>query len=216
MTLSNRNYRIRGLQKNNSTEVLKINLRLWYNDLYYLDELNLYNAKNREQFINRSATECRLEPELIKRDIGKLLLHLETLQESRLSELLEPKTPEVVLSDMQRKAAMELLKSKNLLERIGQDLALTIVGESRNNLVNYLGAVSRKLDKPLGIIIQSSSAAGKTSLMEATLSLMPEEERIKYSAMTGQSLYYLGEKDLKHKILAIVEEEGAEKASYAL
>jgi len=34
--------------------------------------------------------------------------------------------------------------------------------------------------------------------------------------MTGQSLYYLGEANLKHKILAIVEEEGAEKASYAL
>jgi hypothetical protein len=34
--------------------------------------------------------------------------------------------------------------------------------------------------------------------------------------MTGQSLYYLGEQNLRHKILAIVEEEGAEKASYAL
>ncbi|HWD40369.1 MAG TPA: hypothetical protein VG944_16085, partial [Fimbriimonas sp.] len=32
----------------------------------------------------------------------------------------------------------------------------------------------------------------------------------------GQSLYYMGEGDLKHKILAIVEEEGAERASYAL
>jgi hypothetical protein len=45
---------------------------------------------------------------------------------------------------------------------------------------------------------------------------MPQEERIKYSAMTGQSLFYMGETDLKHKILAIVEEEGAERASYAL
>jgi hypothetical protein len=52
--------------------------------------------------------------------------------------------------------------------------------------------------------------------MEAVLAMFPEEERIKYSAMTGQSLYYLGETNLKHKILAIVEEEGAEKASYAL
>jgi len=48
------------------------------------------------------------------------------------------------------------------------------------------------------------------------LAMFPEEERVKYSAMTGQSLYYLGEQDLKHKILAIVEEEGAQKASYAL
>ena len=34
--------------------------------------------------------------------------------------------------------------------------------------------------------------------------------------MTGQSLYYLGETNLKHKILAVVEEAGAERASYAL
>jgi len=76
--------------------------------------------------------------------------------------------------------------------------------------------VSRLLERPLAIIVQSASAAGKTTLMDAVLAFFPEEERIKYSAMTGQSLYYLGETNLKHKILAIVEEAGAEKASYAL
>jgi len=30
--------------------------------------------------------------------------------------------------------------------------------------------------------------------------------------MTGQSLFYMGETDLKHKVLAIVEEAGAERA----
>jgi len=37
-----------------------------------------------------------------------------------------------------------------------------------------------------------------------------------YSAMTGQSLFYMGETNLKHKLLAIAEEEGAHRASYAL
>jgi hypothetical protein len=46
--------------------------------------------------------------------------------------------------------------------------------------------------------------------------MMPAEERVAYSAMTGQSLYYMGEQDLCHRVLAIVEEEGAERASYAL
>jgi hypothetical protein len=69
---------------------------------------------------------------------------------------------------------------------------------------------------PLAIVVQSSSAAGKSSLMDAVLAFMPEEERIKYSAMTGQSLFYMGETNLKHKILAIAEEEGASRASYAL
>lgn len=52
--------------------------------------------------------------------------------------------------------------------------------------------------------------------MDAVLDLMPEEERIQYSAMTGQSLFYLGETDLQHRILAIAEEEGVRQAAYAL
>jgi hypothetical protein len=91
-----------------------------------------------------------------------------------------------------------------------------VVGEETNKLVGYLAAVSRKLDEPLAVILQSSSAAGKSSLMEAVLAFVPEEERVQYSAMTGQSLFYLGETDLRHKILAIVEEEGAARAAYAL
>ena len=65
-------------------------------------------------------------------------------------------------------------------------------------------------------MVQSSSAAGKSSLMEAVLAFVPEEQRVQYSAMTGQSLFYMGETDLKHKVLAIVEEEGASRAAYAL
>ena len=34
--------------------------------------------------------------------------------------------------------------------------------------------------------------------------------------MTEQSLYYMGDMDLKHKVLAIAEEEGASRAAYAL
>ena len=90
------------------------------------------------------------------------------------------------------------------------------MGEGANRLAAYLACTSRKLEKPLAVIIQSTSAAGKSMLMESVLAMFPEEERIQYSAMTGQSLYYLGETNLKHKILAIVEEEGAEKAGYAL
>src|SRR4029077_8128863 len=93
---------------------------------------------------------------------------------------------------------------------------LVVVGRPPTKPGGFRGATSRKLDQPLAIIIQSSSAAGKTSLMEAVLSFIPPEDQVKYSAMTGQSLFYMGETNLKHKILAIVEEEGAQRASYAL
>jgi DNA primase catalytic core len=217
MTIGDREYRIRGLHKNTSFEVLKVNLRLWYAERFYLDTFDFYRAKERAHFVAVAASETNLSPDLVKRDLGKVLLALESLQEERLRAEMEPKSDRLEITDEARKDALELLRSSNLLDRILSDFdRCGIVGEATNKLCGYLAAVSRKLDKPLAIIIQSTSAAGKTSLMEAVLDLMPEEERIKYSAMTGQSLYYLGETDLKHKILAIVEEEGAEKASYAL
>ena len=46
---------------------------------------------------------------------------------------------------------------------------------------------------------------------------MPEECREKYTAVSGKSLFYFDETtSLRHKILAIVEEEGAERATYPL
>ena len=48
-----------------------------------------------------------------------------------------------------------------------------LVGEETNKLVCYLGCVSRLLDRPLAVMIQSSSAAGKTTLMDAALSFVP-------------------------------------------
>ena len=59
-----------------------------------------------------------------------------------------------------------------------------VVGEETNKLVGYLAVVSRKLEEPLAVIVQSSSAAGKSSLMEAVLAFVPEEDKVKYSAMT--------------------------------
>ena len=38
-----------------------------------------------------------------------------------------------------------------------------------------IATISRKLDDPLAVAIQSSSAAGKSSLMEAVLDFVPED-----------------------------------------
>ena len=187
-----RQYRVRGLHKNSSFEVLKVNLRLWHNERFYLDTLDFYRAKERNHFVAAAASETNLEPDLVKRDLGRVLLALEEVQEKRIREELEPQQEEIVIAEPERAAALELLKSPDLLGRILEDFnACGIVGEATNKLTGYLAAVSRKLNRPLAVIVQSTSAAGKSTLMESILAFIPEEERVKYSAMTGQSLYYL-------------------------
>ncbi len=45
---------------------------------------------------------------------------------------------------------------------------------------------------------------------------MPGEETIRFSGMTGQSLFYLDSDEIRHNILAISEDEGIREAAYAL
>jgi hypothetical protein len=167
--------------------------------------------------VHQASVELGQADERIKRDLGQILLRLEALQSENIRKTLEVVEPETEIDAEDRKQALAFLKSPDLVENILSDFGkLGVVGEDINVLTGYLAATSRKLDKPLAVIIQSSSAAGKSSLMEAVLTLIPEEERVQYSALTGQSLFYMGETNLKHKILAIAEEEGASNAAYAL
>ena len=217
--VGDREYRARGLEKNLSYEQLKVVLRATRGGRFYLDTVDLVSARQRLHFVKEAAKDLEMKEETVKRDLGRVHLKLEELQDAEIQKALEPaaKSTTPVMTEAERAEAMGLLQDPRLLERVVADFdRCGVVGEHTNKLTGYLAAVSRKLERPLAVIIQSSSAAGKSALMEAILAFVPPEERVKYSAMTGQSLFYMGEADLKHRILAIAEEEGAERASYAL
>ncbi|MBK8597166.1 MAG: toprim domain-containing protein [Holophagales bacterium] len=230
--LGDRRYRLRGLKKNLAWGVLKLNVLVTREGAeaealfappsplsgFFVDTLDLYSARQRAAFEKQASHELGMIEETIKRDLGQLLRKAEDFQQESIRKTLEPKEKAVLLSEEETAEALAFLRDPNLLGRILEDFETGgLVGEDTNKLTAYLAAVSRKLDKPLAVIVQSSSAAGKSALMEAVLGFVPEEEREKYSALTGQSLFYFGEgKSLRHKILAIAEEEGAEKAGYAL
>lgn len=214
-----RGYRVRGLARNLSAEVLKVTLRLSCGERLHLDTLDLYQARARSAFVKAAALELGVAESVIAGDLSALVLALEPLQEQAIRGALQPDTTKEgpTLTAAEEAAGLALLRAPDLVERIGRDVeAVGVVGEGTNALVGYLAMVSRLLDKPLAILIQSTSAAGKSTLMDALLALMPESQRVHYSAMTGQSLFYLGEGDLRHKILAIAEEEGVRQAAYAL
>jgi hypothetical protein len=217
VSFADRRWRVRGLAKVSSFDLLRVNVLVAVGDRFHVDTLDLYSARARQAFTVTAAAELQLDEGVMKRDLGRVLLACEEHAEAVIAAAQQPKNTEVVLSDGEREAALELLRDPNLVTRITADFAMVgVVGEATNCLVGYLAALSRKLDQPLAVIIQSTSAAGKSALMEAVLGLVPGEERVKFSAMTGQSLFYMGEADLAHKVLAIAEEEGASKAAYAL
>jgi hypothetical protein len=185
-TFDDRHYRVRGLDKNMSLERLKINLRITRDELFHVNLFDLYSASQRKGFIREAAAEIYVPEELIKRDLGHILGHLETLQEQMIRGTLTPRETEpVAVTGQDRDVALALWHDPRLMERILADFdRLGIVGEAANKQLCYLACVSRLLSQPLAVLIQSSSAAGKTTLMDAALSLVPPEDVVRYSART--------------------------------
>jgi DNA primase catalytic core len=228
LLFDDRRYRVRGLKKCLAFGSLRLVVKAEREGVdfsppcpisgWHMDTLDLCSHRARAAFEREAAKELGVKEEIVRFDLGRIVRVLESVQEERIAEASAPKTKAVTLTQKEIDDATDFLKSANLLERIVSDLTTCgLVGEDTNKLVLFVAFVSRLLARPLGVIIQSSSAAGKTSLMEAVLSLMPEESREKYTAVSGKSLFYFDESvSLKHKILAIVEEEGAERATYPL
>jgi len=223
ISFADRRYRVRGLEKNAGFDCLKVNVLAARTvdgvgtESVHVDTFDLYQARHRATFVKTAAAELCVAEDVIKADLAKLLLALEAEQEKMIGAAKVPEAPVTRMEAGARENALALLRDPDLLARIAADFSRCgIVGERTNALVGYLCAISRKLDRPLALLIQSTSAAGKSSLLDAILRFVPEEDRIVYSAMTGQSLFYMGEMNLKHKLLAIAEQEGAQRASYAL
>ena len=218
-SFDDRNWRVRGLERNTSHDRLKVVLRVERDGLVHLDSIDLYVARQRSAFVKRAAIELFTDEPLIQRDLGHILCELEQLQDRMIHQAQAPdeQEPAYTMSEQQRRDAMELLQMPNLTEQIVSSLeSCGLVGERTNKLIAYLAATSRKLPRPLAVVVQSSSAAGKTSLIDGVLSFLPPEDVVRCSALTGQALFYMGQDHLKHKVLAVAEEAGAQDAAYAL
>lgn len=213
-----RRWRIRGLSENLARGTLRLNVFVAREGVgFHVDSFDLYSARHRTAFLHQAAVELGMDEAALKRDLGQVLLRLEIAQEAMLQKLHAPEVKAPEMKDREREDALELLRDPKLLERVLAAFeTMGIVGEKENLLAGYLVAVSRKLTHPLAMVIQSSSAAGKSALLEAILSTVPEEELFSYAAVSGQSLYYMGKRSLRHRLLSIAEEAGAEKASHAL
>jgi hypothetical protein len=184
---------------------------------FYLDTLDFYNAKAREVFAARAAVEVKRDSDVLKRDLGRLLNFLEALQAERIPALLKPKTAAYAMTKEEEEEALALARAPDLSARLTDDLtACGYLGEDIAKLTAYLAATSRKLSDPLSVIIQSSSASGKSSLMDAVLALLPAEDKLELSALTGQALFYMEKDALRHKVLSVAEDGGMVEAGYAL
>ena len=148
-------------------------------DALHVDTLDMNVDRQRMLFSKRASEELEVKEEVIRKDLGRVFLQLETIRDEQIRKALDAKEEEVQLSPEEKTAALELLKDPNLLQRILEDFdRCGVVGEETNKLVGYLASISRRLESPLAVVMQSSSAAGKSLLMDAILGFVPEEDKV--------------------------------------
>jgi hypothetical protein len=213
-----RSWRVRGARVRANVEGDRLQVALSVSDLatgrFHLDTFDLYAARQRGVFLDVAESELHT---LRDRLAVELLEVLGTAERARDDAANETAAAEVMISEPDRAEALRWLEDPNLMANLIEDLThLGVVGESVNLLACYIATVSRLAERPLGVLVQSSSAGGKSTVVEAISALVPPEDLLSLSALTSQSLYYLGGNGLKHKVLFVAEEQGAQRASYAL
>lgn len=208
-----RAYRVLGLNPH-GLERLKVNLKVSRNGSFHIDTFDLYASRARMHFIDTASKLLEDEPKDLLSEVNILI---EQLEQKRLQNLNghEDKQPE--MSEQEKEEALQFLKAPEMFDTIQKDFEnCGYIGEEPARLFGYLSMISRFLSQPLGVLIVSRSAAGKSFLQDAISHFVDPADLQKYTRITGQSLFYKEQDALKNKVLAIAEEKGAEDAIYSI
>jgi hypothetical protein len=209
-----RTYTIIGLEKQGRN--LKCTIRAEKAGRFHADSINLYSSKDRRQLAQDLVLAFNEIPETIQGDVNRIMKACER-EQTNPSHLDGSFHSPSSLTSTEMQEAENFGKSEDLLKEILKDFELCgLVGEETNKLVCYLAMTTRKMPKPLNVMIISSSGAGKSALQDATLAFCPTSELIKLTSLSAKALFYLEENALVNKVMALEEQKGAESATYAI
>jgi hypothetical protein len=205
--------RIEGLHSMRVT--LKIDFKTYPSIRHSLD---LYNETQTEKLVKKTAERFTLSTAYIQRAVGELT---NLVEEYRLNAIDNNKLKAInakpVLTKEEVQEAEAFLKELNLLKRTNELIGKSgVIGEEANRLIMYLVFTSRKTNRPLHIISFGSSGVGKSHLQEKVGELIPEEDKIEITSVSGNAFYYYDRDELGHKLILIEDYDGVLSALYPI
>ena len=215
-------FTLSGLKDDAGQDNLKAVITAQAKEKQHTDRVDLLSAASRKRFAKDTAAVLSADREKVEAVLLDLIDETKALLEDRRRKkdadvlAVETSAP-VMLPEDRKQAALKLLRDPALADRIIEDLALLgLVGEQDNALLLFLVAVSRKLQRPLSAILRSESASGKSNLVERIIDLLPEEDVLYVSRLSGNALFYMPPGTLQHRLLVVEERDGSEESDYAV
>ena len=121
-------WRVRHVPKGPTPGSLRVNLMVGSGERFHVDTVDLYAARQRAGFAEAAAAELRCPAEQLREELGRVLLATEDAQAAAAEA--KPAGGAPAMSAAEREAALELLCSADLLERVTDAFgALGVVGE---------------------------------------------------------------------------------------
>lgn len=171
------------------------------------DSVNLYAHGSSEQFILNVSERLLLPIEDVRLSIDHLVMQLEQYRQIRTNEQNVSNVSE--LSAKERNMAEQYLRKADLMQRLSDDLGqIGLVGEVSNRLLGFLVSVSRRLPQPLNFISYGKTGSGKSSLLDAVVSVTPPQDVVELTSSSEKAFYHMAEQGLSHKLISIQDAYG--------
>lgn len=196
---------------------LRVTLKTEYRNQAIRHNLDLYNHSQVEKYIRKTAETFTIGTSYISKALAELISQAEAWRMEEITRQEVKQEKKKILTAEERAAAISFLKQPRLLEQTNYYIGKSgVIGEDQNRLLMYLIFTSRKTNRPLHIISHASSGTGKSHLQEKVSELIPEEDKIEITSLTGNAFYYFDESELGHKLILIEDLDGAEAALYPI
>lgn len=197
---------------------MRVTLKVQVEHLSLRHNLDLYNDNQTEKLMRKIAERLEIGTSIAAAALTDLT---DELEKYRLEELerqtMSAENQRKILSSDEVKQAQQYLKAPNLMVRTMEDIGRSgVIGEETNRLLMYLIFTSRKRSNPLHIISLGSSGIGKTHLQERVSALIPEEDKLEITTLSGNAFYYFGQQELRNKLILIEDLDGADEVLYPL
>lgn len=170
--------------------------------------LDLYNDHQTDKLLRTLCDKWELKLVEISTILHKLILKLENYRLERLKYTGKNIQNEFKLNEEDKKTALKILKSKNLLEKVTKNLNSTgIIGENENALILFLALSSYKFSNPFSVLCLAKSGIGKSYILQKLSECMPINSYSFHTQISANALYYFNSFDIQNKVLLIEDLE---------
>jgi len=196
---------------------MRVTLKIQVEHLAIRHNLDLYNDNQTEKLIRKIAERLEIGTSVATAALTELTDELEKYRLEEIERMAKDVKQKKLLSPEEIKKAQLYLSGPNLMARTMEDIGKAgVIGEETNRLLMYLIFTSRLRENPLHIISLGSSGIGKTHLQEKVSALVPEEDKLEITTLSGNAFYYFGQQELRNKLILIEDLDGADEVLYPL